>query len=203
MKNRFFSFLLAICALSSPSQAGVFNIPEFVEYKSWAVGLEPELTLSTYGNTGESGIGFNAKFTYGFSPLSNLQFGIGNGSGSKGFRLGGTYSFDFIPDLQGQLGFGVAAQAYYIKLKDSTAQTEFTAYPYLHKAFPGSNGFVFDPYIALPLGLAFYSGTYRTILQGAFGCTVKTSEHFRVNGELGLSFKETDSYLAFGVTYRD
>ncbi|MBC7397773.1 MAG: hypothetical protein H7333_10055, partial [Bdellovibrionales bacterium] len=90
MKTLLLSCILAITSLSHSAQAGVFNIPEFVEYKSWAIGLEPEITLSAGPETQSSGIGINVKFTYGITPLSNLQLGLGEGSGSKGFRAGGT-----------------------------------------------------------------------------------------------------------------
>ena len=202
MKITFFLFLLTICGLNGSARAGVFNIPEFVEYKSWEVGMEPEVTLSTYGNTSTTGISDTAKFTYGITPLSNLQVGMGFGSGSEGFRLGGTYTFDFIPDLEGQLGAGLALQAYYYKLKGAYGQTETTLYPYLHKMFK-NNGFQYDPFVAMPIGLAFYNSNYRSIWQLAFGTNFKTSEHFILTGEIGINLKDTDTYISGGITYRD
>lgn len=203
MKTTLFLFLLTICTLNPSAQAGVFNIPEFVEYKAWAVGIEPEVTLSTYGNTSSSGISSTVKFTYGITPLSNLQVGMGIGSGSKGFRLGGTYTFDFIPDLEGQIGAGLAVQAYYYKLKGSFGQTETTLYPYLHKLIKSEGGINYDPYFALPFGYAFYNGTYRGIWQMVFGANFKTSEHFNFTSEVGVNLKDTDSYISGGITYRD
>ena len=129
--------------------------------------------------------------------------GVGFGSGSRGFRIGGTYTFDFIPDLDGQIGFGVALQGYYYKLKGSVGQTEATLYPYLHNLFEGSSGVDYDPYVALPFGMAFYNGNYRTILQLVIGNYFKTSDHFGFNLELGMNLKDTDTYIATGITYRD
>lgn len=203
MKSTFFFFLLAICTLSHPAQAGVFNIPNFVEYQSWAVGMEPEVTLSTYGNTGSTGVSDTLKFTYGITPLSNLQIGIGFGSGSRGFRLGGTYTFDFIPDLDGQIGAGLAVQGYYYKLKGSYGQTETTLYPYLHKGFKSEGGLNYDPFVAMPFGMAFYNSTYRSIWQLVVGSNFKTSDHFNLTGEIGINLKDTDSYISTGITYRD
>jgi hypothetical protein len=198
------SFLiLAICLFSPRAQAGVFNIPEFVEYKSWAIGVEPEVTLSSQPNTSSDGIGINLKFTYGILPISNLQVGVGTGSGSRGFRLGGTYTFDILPDLENQLGAGIAFQGYYYKLKGELGQTELTLYPYLHHTIKGTEGFDYDPYIALPIGEAFYNSTYRTIVQVVLGTYLKTSQYFGINGELGINLKDTDTYLSFGVTYRN
>ncbi len=184
--------------------AGVFNIPQFVEFKSWAVGLEPEATLSTAGySTHNSGIALTAKFTYGMTPLSNLQVGVGSGSGNKEFRIGTTYAIDFIPDLEGQIGVGLAFQAYYYKLKESLSQTETTLYPYLHKMFTSDTGLKYDPYFAMPFGLAFNNGNYRSIWQGVFGVYFKPTSHYGLNAELGLNFKDTDTYVAGGITYRD
>ncbi|NDF15544.1 hypothetical protein EB061_09510 [bacterium] len=192
-----------IFLLAGPSaQATVFTIPQFVEHKSWAIGFEPEATLSTASPSG-TGVAFNTKFTYGLSPISNLQVGIGPGSGEKNFRLGGTYSIDWIPDLPGQIGAGGAIQAYYYNLRSSTAKTEFLAYPYLHKNFATSKGFDLDPFLALPFGMSFTQGQYFWTAQLAMGSYLRTSEHIGLNGELGLNLQKTDSYLAFGVTYRD
>jgi len=201
MKNRWL-LLLSFLAPSLAS-ASVFTIPQFVEYKSWAVGLEPEATLSSATPAAGDGVAFNAKFTYGITPLSNLQIGIGPGSGNKTFRFGGTYSFDFIPDLSGQIGAGLAAQAYYFNLRNSSGKTEILAYPYIHKRFTTSGGLDFDPFLAVPYGMSFINGTYQSVWQLALGSYFRSSEHIGINGELGLSLKNTDTYLAFGVTYRD
>lgn len=211
MKTLISFLFLTLCSVSNLASnqavAGVFNIPEFVEYKSWALGMEPEVTLSTYGNTNNSGIADTFKFTYGISPLSNLQVGMGEGSGSKGFRTGATYTFDFIPDLEGQLGAGLALQAYYYKLKGSYGQTEATIYPYLHKMIKNGaakeSDAAYDPFIALPFGEAFYNSTYRSIWQLVVGASLKSSEHFAITGEIGISLKDTDSYISGGITYRD
>jgi hypothetical protein len=180
------------------AQAGVFNLHQFVDYESWAFGLEPETTLTSGG-----GFATNFKFTYGITPLSNFQVGVGFGGGARGFRLGGAYTFDFIPDLDGQIGFGLAVQGYYYKLRGGLAQTETTLLPYIHNSYRTGEGATFDPYVGLPFGMAFLDGTYRTIVQLAVGTYFQTSDHFGVNAELGLNVKDTDSYLSFGVTYRD
>ena len=202
MIKAFFLSALLVLGAAPLAQAGVFNIPEFVDFKSWAVGIEPEITFKT-SEGGGGGFGSNAKFTYGLTPLSNLQVLIGTGSGSRGFRVGGTYSFDFIPDLPGQVGFGVAAQGMYLKLGDATARTEGLLYPYLHKSFALSNGLVLDPYLASPFGMAFHDGTYRTVVQAVVGTAVRTNEHVRVIFETGFNVKDYDSVLSFGMSYRD
>jgi hypothetical protein len=185
------------------AHAGVFNIPEFVDYKSWAVGLEPEVAFDTYGHNQSSGVSLTAKFTYGITPLSNLQVGIGAGSNSEAFNTGGTYTFDFLPDLEGQIGAGLALQVYYYKLQNSVSQTIASVYPYVHKMFTTNTGLQFDPYAAIPFGTAFYDGTYRSTWQLVVGNYFKTAPHFGFNIELGVSLKDTDSYISGGITYRD
>ncbi len=203
MKHLPFALALLGIALSPSTSASVFTIPQFVEYKSWAVGLEPEATLSSSARGSGQGVAFNAKFTYGITPLSNLQIGVGPGSGNRTFRFGGTYSFDFIPDLSGQIGAGLAAQAYYFNLRDSSGRTEILAYPYVHKRFTSSSGLEFDPFIAIPYGIGFANGSYDSLWQLAFGSYFKTSEHIGLNTELGLSLKNADTYLCLGISYRD
>ena len=209
MRNSKFALLMIFCILptifvSSPARAGVFNIPQFVDYKNWAVGLEPVFTLTSPKSvsTENSGAGFNLKFTYGITPISNLQLGIGDGSGTKGFRLGGTYSWDIIPNLEHQIGAGIALEAYTYKLKSGLGETEITVYPYAHNLYH-AEALDYDPYIALPVGEAFYNGTYRTILQMVLGTFFKTSPYFGFNAELGMNLKDTDTYISLGGTYRN
>ncbi|MBU6153544.1 MAG: hypothetical protein KGP28_04510 [Bdellovibrionales bacterium] len=203
MKNQRLLVLPLLLFLPQITSASVFTIPQFVEYKSWAVGIEPEATLSSSARGSGQGVAFNAKFTYGISPLSNLQIGLGPGSGNRTFRFGGTYSFDFIPDLSGQVGAGLATQAYYFNLRDQSGRTEILAYPYVHKRFTSSSGLEFDPFIAMPYGLAFVNGNYDSLWQLALGSFFKTSEHIGLNTELGLGLKNADTYLCFGISYQD
>jgi hypothetical protein len=190
--------LASATGFSRSAQAGVFNLPQFVEFQSWAVGMEPEVTLTSGG-----GFATNFKFTYGITPLNNIQAIVGFGSGARGFRVGGAYTFDFIPDLEGQIGFGVYLQGVYYKLRGAVSSTEVTLTPYIHNAFETSSGTSFDPYIALPVGIDFILGTYNTIAQLVLGSYFPTSQHFGFNAELGLNLNQTDSYIAVGVTYRD
>src|SRR5262245_14438585 len=108
----FAPLFFALIGTFPTAQAGVFTLTQFVEPTEWSLGIEPEVTLS-----GTSGFAVNSKFTYGLSDLSNIQFGIGPGSGERKFRIGGAYTLDFIPDLEGQLGTGIAIQGYFYKLR--------------------------------------------------------------------------------------
>lgn len=190
--------LIGLVTLTTPAKAGVFNIPQFVEQKSWSVGLEPEATFTSGGSFSNT-----LKFTYGIGSLSNLQVGMGTGSGTRGFRTGATYTFDFIPDLDGQIGAGVAFQMYYYKIRSTYGQTELTVYPYIHNQFEAAANIALDPYIALPFGLALNDGNYTTVSQLVFGSYFRTSKNFGFNAELGMNLKGTDTYLSTGVTYRD
>ena len=199
MKKLNLALILMGCSLfHSYAQAGVFNIPEFVEQKSWQVGIEPEATFADGGSFSNT-----LKFTYGATPISNLQVGLGTGAGTLGFRVGSTYTFDFIPDIQGQIGAGLALQAYYYKLRSSIGQTEMTLYPYIHHEFTTTGPSSFDPYLALPLGVAFTDGTYHNIAQLVGGTYYKFTKNFGMNGELGVNLSGSDTYLSTGVTYRD
>jgi hypothetical protein len=189
---------LATLFAARASQAGVFNIPQFVEQKSWSVGLEPEAIFTSGGSFSNT-----LKFTYGIGSLSNVQVGVGTGSGTRGFRTGATYTFDFIPDIDGQIGAGLAFQAYFYKVRANYGQTELTLYPYIHNEYEFSGNIAMDPYIAVPFGLALNNGAYNTITQLVVGGYFKTSKNFGFNAEIGMNMKGADSYLSGGITYRD
>ena len=196
LKN--FAFFLTLVSSVPSAQAGVFNLTQFVDYQSWAVGMEPEITFTDGG-----GFATNFKFTYGITPLNNIQATVGFGSGARQFRIGGAYSFDVVPDLDGQIGFGFYLQGLYYKRRAAIGNTEVTLTPYIHNAFQSAGGTDFDPYLAVPFGMSFMSGTYTTVVQLAVGSYFPLSQHFGFNVEAGFSLKDTDSYVSFGATYRD
>lgn len=198
MKFKYLSLFSLSLILIQPARAGVFNIPQFVEPSSWSVGLEPEATFSEGGSFSNT-----LKFTYGIASLSNLQVGLGAGTGTRGFRGGATYTFDVIPDLEGQIGAGIAFQMYYYKLRSSIGQTEMTVYPYAHNQFSNSSVTSLDPYVALPFGLALSGGKYRTIAQFVAGTFIQSSANFGFNAEMGLNLGGSDTYVSGGITYRD
>src|SRR4051812_30956228 len=86
--------LLVFPALAT---AGVFDMPQFVAPGEFAIGLEPEITLSD-----GAGLATNLRYTHGVSDLSNASAIIGTGGGLRQFRVGGNYTFDFFPDIEKQ-----------------------------------------------------------------------------------------------------
>ncbi len=191
-------FALAL-SITPSAHAGVLNLPNFVEVGAWGFAVEPQITLTS--GAGLSGTG---KFTYGLNELSNLQLGVGTGSGPKQFHAGGALTFDFVPDVESQPGLGVALQAYYQK-GALLNQVELTAIPYLHKEFDTGAGKV-DPFLALPIGFGFEVGQssnqYTPISLASVGATFRSDEAFRYTIELGIAINNTDSYVSGGVTYR-
>ena len=188
-------FMILGSILAASAQAGVMNLPNFQEVGAWSIGVEPEITL-----TSGAGLAGTAKFTYGLNELSNLQVGVGHGSGPRQFRLGGALSFDFLPDMESQPGAGVAVSAYYFRT-GSVGQIELNAIPYIHKQFDTGSGKV-DPFLAIPVGFAFKDNNrYVSISQAAVGASFHTSEQFRYTIELGLAINNTDSYISGGITF--
>ena len=189
-----------LITLNPAANAGVFTLTQFVEQHNWSLGLEPEVTL-----TNDSGFAVDAKFTYGITSLSNLQFGMGPGSGRRQFRIGGAYTLDFIPDLDGQVGTGIALQGYVYKLRYGVTSTELTLVPYVHKSFDVGNGTSVDPYFSLPLGMSLANGEYKGITQAVFGSFFKLTPNFSYSLELGLNLVHSnpysDSYIAGGIIY--
>src|SRR5205085_819364 len=116
--------------LSHPARAaGIFNTPHFTPNGEFALGLEPEVVL-----TSGAGVGLNARFTLGVTDLDNASIILGWGSGPRQFRGGGNFTFDFFPDIEGQPGIGLATQAIYYRLP-STGVLELTLIPYIHKQY--------------------------------------------------------------------
>lgn len=175
---------------------GVFNIPRFVVPGEFAVGLEPEVDYS-----GGSGFDLNAVFTEGLSDSTNVSAIIGSGVGDRHFRFGGNLVDDIIPDIKEQPGIGIAGQAVYYELS-GTGQLQLTGIPYIHKNFvlDQANDQV-DPYLALPIGFAFNSGTYQVISNVAVGASFQNVDHLRYIFEVGVNLNHSDDYFAGGIVY--
>lgn len=192
------TFLIALTAATSlvpaRAQAGVFNLPHFVQPGSFAIGLEPELTLS---NGAE--IGINLKYTHGLTDLVNVQGVLGTGSGDQRFRAGGSLVFDFFPDIEGQPGIGIATEALYYRVPNA-GLLQVRAIPYIHKTFV-NQGNEIEPYFSIPFGLAFSSGEYQAVSNIAIGSMFKNVEHLRYVLEVGVAINNAETYVSGGLVY--
>lgn len=198
MKTPRFSFLVFALLLSAASaSAGVFNIPRFVHPSKFALGLEPEISLS-----GKLGLGLQGRYTHGITELMNVYGILGTGNGLKRFRIGGGAVFDFFPDVEGQPGVGIATQLIYYRL-ESAGSTEISVIPYIHKSFTSESGSEFDPFLAVPIGMSFSEGQYKSLLTIAIGSNFKMSDSFRVILELGINGANTQTYISGGFVYHN
>ena len=187
-----------------PVQADVMNYTRFVAPGKFALGVEPQLTL-----TSGAGLGVSARYTQGINDLMNASLNLGNGSGPRQARIGGAVTFDFFPDLDKQPGIGLTVQTDYVRAPvidrpaDSTAvasQVELLLIPYIHKGVTWQQNEV-DPFFALPLGLVFQDGLYRTKSTFVIGALFKITDPIRTSVEAGLGATHSDSYLSGGLTY--
>jgi hypothetical protein len=187
----------AVLSLNS-ANAGVFNIPNFINPGESAFGVEPEVNLSN-----ESGFATNFRFQHGLSTLSNLHVLVGTGTGQRQFRVGGVYTFDFFPDVGEQPGIGLGVQGVYYRYHGSYGQLETSAIPYIHKAFDDGKGHILEPFLSFPMGFEFRSGTYDFIATLAFGAKFlpEKESKFSFIGELGLNMSNTETYVSGGVVY--
>jgi hypothetical protein len=198
LKKGFLALLglsFGLISLTVPAQAGVFNIPHFVEPGNFALGLEPELFL-----TPSAGLGANLKYTQGLNDLMNFQGIVGAGGGPRHFRIGGNITWDFVPDIEGQPGIGLATQALYYRIPDA-GRLELTGIPYIHKNFPQGEGEGVDPYFAFPIGFAFTDGEYQAISTAVVGVLWKKSEHLSYTTELGVNINRAATYFSGGITF--
>lgn len=201
--------------------AGVQSVHHYIPPETYALGFEPELTL-----TNGAGVGGNLKYTRGISNLNNLQAIIGTGGGPRRFRVGGNMSFDIFPDVEGQPGIGFAPSLMYYRVVTqvkappkqiptasslapnasdtvdgpSRGQLEFTLMPYIHKTFVSQTSEI-EPYVSVPFGMAFSNGSYQSISTVVIGAMFKGSETLRFNMELGVAINRTESYVSGGLTY--
>lgn len=191
-------FLLLLPLLISSVQAGVFNIPRFVEPGKNAVGLEPEVTLTNGG-----GAAANIRYTQGVTDLNNFHAILGMGTGQRKFRIGGAVTFDFFPDVDDQPGIGIATQAIYYRYKGDFGQLELAAVPYAHKVFYNGEGNQIEPFLAVPVGPAFNSGKYQWQTQVVLGALFhKDNSALHFVGEVGVNVNKTESYVSGGILYQ-
>lgn len=180
------------------AKAGLFNLPRFVEPGKNAVGVEPEVTLTSGG-----GFAGNLHYTQGLTDLNNLHLLLGMGTGVRRFRIGASFTFDFFPDVGDQPGMGIATQGVYYRYKGGFGQLETALIPYLHKSFHRGSGDQIEPYFAIPIGPAFRSGEYTWTTQVVMGAIYRrTDTDIQFVGEVGVNVNKTESYVSGGILYQ-
>lgn len=195
--------VLALVGQGAVARADVFNLPHFVSAGEFALGIEPELTLSS-----GAGLGVNARYTQGLTDLLNVSGMIGTGGGPRQFRAGADLDFDFFPDIEGQPGVGLGTRALFVRIPTPgsadpaavSGQVELTAIPYVHKAYK-SGTTVIDPFFSIPIGMSFLSGQYQGLSTAVIGAMIKGAEHVWYNTEFGIAINHTETYFAAGVAY--
>jgi len=200
----FLNWAALLGLLTTAAHADVFNLPHFVAPGEFAIGVEPELTLSD-----GAGIGINLRYTQGLNELIDVSGQIGTGGGPRQFRAGVDFDFDFFPDVKGQPGIGLATRALYVRIPtpgslipgDASGQVELTAIPYIHKAFTTESGGVVDPFFSFPFGMSFLSGQYQGLSTAVIGALIKGGESFWYSTEFGIAVNHTETYFAGGITY--
>lgn len=188
------ALVLGVTLGQQMAQAGVFNLPRFIQPKEFAIGAEPEFNFGTV-----NGVGTNLRGTLGLSDTNNVSVIVGLGTGPRLFRVGGAFTFDFFPDTDGQPGIGLALQGMFIQLP-GTGSVELTGIPYIHKSFKSSYG-AFDPFLAVPVGLSLAGGTYQPLVTLTVGTQFQHSEHFSSVAEFGAGLSNTNTYISGGVIY--
>ena len=186
---------LSCLGLTVPiAQANVFTTPRLVAPGEFALGMEPELISS-----GGVGLGVNLRYTQGLTDSNNWYAFLGTGGGSRQFRAGGAFTFDIFPDVGNQPGIGIAVQAQFVQIS-SIGTVEISGIPYIHKQFE-PQGFRFDPFLAIPIGLALAQGQYQVISTLAVGSNFKHSDHLSSTVEVGIGLSHSTHYVSGGVSY--
>jgi hypothetical protein len=191
-------WLTVFLALAPAAEAGIFNMPRFVDNGKNAFGFEPEVVMSDGG-----GLAGNFHYSQGISDINDVFGEIGTGTNVQNFRVGGGITFDFIPDMDTQPGMGIGLQGIYYRYKGDYGQLETSVVPYIHKMFGNGKGETVEPYVALPFGPAFRSGQYNWQTQVVLGA-IYHQEHSPVRfiGEAGVNVNKTESYISGGILYQ-
>ena len=180
------------------AEAGVFNMPRFVDNGKNAFGIEPEAVLTDGG-----GLAANLRYTQGISDANNAFALVGIGTNVRTFRIGAGMTFDFIPDIDTQPGIGLGVQGIYYRYHDDYGRLETSLVPYIHKTFENGKGQSIEPFLALPFGPAFHSGNYDWQSQMAIGAIVHQGHSpLRFIGEVGVDLNKSESYLSGGLLYQ-
>ena len=193
-----------VLGLGGAARADVFNLPHFVTSGEFAIGLEPELTLSN-----GAGFGANLRYTQGLTDLFDVSGEIGTGGGPRQFRVGGDLDLDIFPDVTGQPGIGLAGRALYVRVPtpgsavpgDVSGTVELTLIPYIHKAFTTADKGMIDPFFSFPIGMSFFNGQYQGLATAVIGALIRGSDHFWYSTEFGIAVNNTNTYFAGGITY--
>lgn len=188
--------LLACSAGISSVQAGIFDLPSFIEPGSYSVGIEPEVAISN-----GTGAALNLKPRIGHTDLLNWEGMIGFGAGARKFRVGLNADFEWFPDIEKQPGIATALFTEYYRI-DGGGQFVFGLKPMVYKTFPGAQA-EYTPFVALPIGWNVRDSNLNGWVQIALGCNFKVpgEEHWRFTGEVGFNVSSAYSYISGGVTY--
>ncbi len=196
--TKFLVALLAVWLATSvrPAQAGVFDLPAFIEPGNFSVGIEPEVAVSN-----GTGAALNLKPRFGHTDLLDWEGMIGMGSGARNFRVGLTADFEWFPDIDSQPGIATALFTEYYRFNGS-GLFSFGAKPMIYKTFHNGDN-EYTPFFALPIGWNAINGSINGFMQVAIGSNFKIGgdTHWRLTGEVGFNASNSYSYISGGVTY--
>ncbi len=191
--TRVFLFFLFIPLLSN---AGVFNLPSFIEEGHWSFGLEPEVVISR-----PTGVGINFKPRYGVNDFLNWQGIFGTGTGYYKFRTGITADFEWFPDNEDQPGIATPVTLLYYRVEEAKLLNLF-AQPMVYKTFNGEAG-AYTPFVAFPLGWKFMDAKAEYFIHIALGTVFHHPDtpHWQFTLEAAFNIQNSFSSISGGITY--
>ncbi len=192
----FLSSLFLLIAAAS-AQAGVFDLPSFLEPGRFSAGAEAEIAVSN-----GTGAAVNLKPRFGLTDFLNVQAIVGTGAGERRFRLGTTLDVEYFPDIDNQPGLASPVTLLYTRQQHDGNWT-LSVQPLVYKTFHGADSVAFTPFVALPVGWNARGGNLRGFTQIAFGTLFAPSNMTKVKfvAEAGFNLHQSYSYIAGGVTF--
>jgi hypothetical protein len=194
MKN---SYLVAILLFCGSAQAGVFDLPAFLEPGRVSLGLEADVAL-----TEGAGAAANFKPRLGISDFLNLQAIVGTGTGDRRFRLGGTLDIEYFPDVSWQPGLATPITFLYTRFRNAGNAALFVT-PLIYKTFHSRDGVGFTPFIGLPIGWNARQSTLRGFTQISVGTMFvpRNLASWRFSAEAGFNLHQSYTYISGGLTF--
>ena len=188
---------MVLFTATASAQAGVFDLPSFLEPGRFSAGLEADIALSN-----GTGAAVNLKPRYGLSDFLNIQGILGTGAGERRFRLGVTMDIEYFPDVGNQPGLASPITFLYTRQSFGNNWT-LSFQPMIYKTFHGSDSVAFTPFVALPVGWNARESVLRGFTQIAFGTMFAPSNMTKVKftAEAGFNLHQSYSYIAGGVTF--
>ncbi|MBK9293256.1 MAG: hypothetical protein IPM57_02255 [Oligoflexia bacterium] len=191
MKPILIALLLFALIPQASAYLSTFDTADSLGKDKQKIGFESQYIYNDF-----AGVNGTVRYDYGLSDEETAKFEIG--TGSVNFNVGLHYKYSPVPDMEGQAAIGAFFGIVYA-VKDGAAMTSLRLHPILSKKFDK-----FTPYLALPFGVTFGSGSTTVPFHITIGTEwrpVFLAETWFFTLELGSEVSQSFSYGSLGLSH--